>query len=64
MLAHSFDRFYVVIKFILLTVNDLKFSTIDFDDTCNYTQDKNGCSVEAKQYISNLVVPCQNWSSH
>ena len=27
MLAHSFDRFYVVTKFILPTIKDLKFST-------------------------------------
>ena len=31
MLAHSFDRFYVITKFILPSVNDLKFSPIDFD---------------------------------
>ena len=31
MLAHSFDRFYVVTKFILTTINDLKFLTINFD---------------------------------
>ena len=34
MLAHSLDRFYVVTKFILPNINDLKFSTINFDDTC------------------------------
>ena len=28
MLAHSFDRFYVVTKFILPLVSDLKFSSI------------------------------------
>ena len=29
-LAHSFNRFYVVTKFILPTVEDLKFSTLNF----------------------------------
>ena len=29
MLAHSFERFYVVTKFILPTVKDLKFSAIN-----------------------------------
>ena len=43
MLAHSFDRFYVVTKFILPTISDLKFSTINFDETCNYLQEKNRC---------------------
>ena len=33
MLAHSFDRFYVVTKFILPTINDLKFPSIDCDET-------------------------------
>ena len=35
-LAHSFDRFYAVTKFILATINDLKFSTIKFDEKCEY----------------------------
>ena len=59
MLAHSFDRFYVVTKFILPTINDLKFSTINFNDTCKYIQEKNGCHVEAKQYISDLIIYCR-----
>ena len=40
MLAHSFDTFYVVTKFILPTIEDLKFSKLDFDDTCAYTENK------------------------
>ena len=36
MLSHSFDRFYVVTKFILPTIKDLKFSPIDLDSECNY----------------------------
>ena len=36
MLAHSFDRFYVVMKYVLLTMEALKFSPIEFDSTCNY----------------------------
>ena len=31
MLIHSFDRFYVVTKFMLPTIGDLKFSKLDFD---------------------------------
>ena len=31
MLAHSFDRFYVVTKFILPTLDDLKLSPIRYD---------------------------------
>ena len=36
MLAHSFDRFFVITKFILPLVNDLKFWQIDFNEKCNY----------------------------
>ena len=32
MLAHSFDRFYVVTKFTLLTIKVLKFLLITFDE--------------------------------
>ena len=35
MLAHSFDRFYVVTKFILPTLDDLKLSPIRYDKTAN-----------------------------
>ena len=36
MLAHSFDQFYVVTKFILPTLDDLKLSPIKYDKYCNY----------------------------
>ena len=36
MLSHSFDRFYVVAKFELPKVEDLKLTTIDFDSNCSY----------------------------
>ena len=38
MLAHSFERFYVVTKFMLPTIGDLKFSKLDFDHTCAYME--------------------------
>ena len=36
MLSHSFDQFYVVAKFELTKVEDLKLTTIDFDSSCSY----------------------------
>ena len=36
MLAHSFDRFHVVTKFILPMMDDLKLSPIRYDEECNY----------------------------
>ena len=37
MLAHSFDRFYVVTKFILPTLDDLKLLPIKYDKECKYS---------------------------
>ena len=36
MLAHTFDRFYVVTKFILPTLDDFRLSPIKYDKECNY----------------------------
>ena len=36
MLSHSFDRFYMVAKFELPRVEDLKLTTIEFDSKCTY----------------------------
>ena len=36
MLSHSFDRFYVVTKFILPIINDLKFSPVDTHSGYSY----------------------------
>ena len=39
MLSHSFDRFYVVTKFELPKVEDLKLTT-SYDSTCQYLEGK------------------------
>ena len=41
MLAHPFERFYVVTKFILPSIGDLNFSTLNYDNTCAYLNNKN-----------------------
>ena len=55
MLAHSFDRFYVVIKFISSTINDLKFSKIKYDEACKHFQKEKGCSTKVKEHILDLI---------
>ena len=55
MLAHSFDRFYVVTKFILPTSNDLKFSKIKYNKKCEHLQNDKGCNNEAKDHILDLI---------
>ena len=39
MLAHSFDRFYVLTKFILPTIDDLNVLPINYDKSCKYLDD-------------------------
>ena len=36
MFSHSFDRFYVVVKFELPQVEDLRLTTVDFDSRYSY----------------------------
>ena len=55
MLAH---RFYVVTKFILPMIGDLKFSKSDFDDTCAYTENRFTHNTESRKYMLELKVFC------
>ena len=41
MLAHSFDRFYIVTNFILPSIGELQFSKFNYDNTCTYLDNKN-----------------------
>ena len=49
MLTHSFDRFYVVTKFILPSIGNLKFSNLDYNNTCVYSDNKNAQNTETKK---------------
>ena len=59
MLVHSFDRFYVVTKFILPTIGDLKISKLDFDDTCAYTDNKYAQNTKSRKYVLDLKTFCK-----
>ena len=59
MLAHSFDRFYVVTKFILPSIQDFKFSNISYNGTCTYLDERNSRDVETKKYILDLQTFCK-----
>ena len=59
MIAHSFDRFYVVAKFILPTIGDLKFSKLNYDDTCAYVNNKNAQNTETRKYMLDLNTFCK-----
>ena len=58
MLVHSFDRFYVVTKLMLPMIGDLKFSKLDFDDTCAYTRKEYAPSAESWRYMLELRAYC------
>ena len=54
MFAHSFDRFYVVTKFMLPTIGDLEFSKLDFDYTCAYTENEYAQNTDSRRYMFEL----------
>ena len=57
MLGHSFDRFYVVTKFLLPTLDDLKLSPIKYDKACRYLCDLDDQDNEQiKQNIKDLLL--------
>ena len=56
MLGCSFDNFYVVTKFILPTVKDLKFSTLSFNSNCEYLRESDKeHTAEAKKHVLHVV---------
>ena len=58
MLAHSFDRFYVVTKFMLPMIGDLMFSKLHFDDTCAYMENICAQNTESRKYMLELKAFC------
>ena len=59
MLVHSFDRFYVVTKFMLSLLGDLKFSNLNFDNACAYLDNKNAQDTETGKYMLDLKTFCK-----
>ena len=59
MLAHPYDRFYVVTKFILPTMHDIKLSPIKYDKECNYLNNlDNKDNDQMKENIRHLLSYC------
>ena len=59
MLVHSFDRFYVVTKFILPTIGGLNFSKLNYDNTCAYLDNKNIHNNDSKKHMLDLMMFCK-----
>ena len=51
MLAHSFDRFYVVTKFILSSIGKLQFSKLNYDNICMCLDNKNSYNTETRKHM-------------
>ena len=59
MLAHSFDRFYVITKFVLPTLDNLKLSPIKYNKECNYLKNLDDEDYDQiKQNIKDLLFYC------
>ena len=59
MLADSMDRFYVVTKFMLPSIGDLKFSTLNYDNTCAYLDNRNMGDSESRKNMLDLMTFCK-----
>ena len=55
MLSHSFDRFYVVAKFKLPKVEDLRLTTVDFDSKCSYLASNDSYYTKLMKYCLKIV---------
>ena len=58
MLAHSFDRFYVVTKVMLPMIGDIKFSKLNFDHTCAYMKKEYAPNTDSRKYLTELRTYC------
>ena len=53
MLSHSFDRFYVVVKYEMPKIKDLRLTTFSFDLKCNYL------NISRKSYLLRYIKLCR-----
>ena len=59
MLTDLFDRFYMVTKFILPSIGDLKFSPLNYDSTCVYLDNRNMHNSKSKKHMLYLKTFCK-----
>ena len=58
MLTHSFGRFYVVTKFMLPMVGEIKFSKLNIDYTCMYMKKEYAPNTDSRKYLTELRTYC------
>ena len=58
MLVHLFDRFCIVTKFMLPSVKDIKFSNLNFDESCACMNRKYTPHTDSNKYLFELQMYC------
>ena len=50
MLVHSRDRFYVITKFMLPMIGDIRFCKLNFDHACTYMKKEYAPNTDSRKY--------------
>ena len=58
MLTQSFDRFYIITKFILPLIGDIRFEQLIFDDSCSYMNEEYVPNTDSSKYLKELKMYC------
>ena len=58
MLMHSFDRFYIITKFILPSIGDIRFSRLTFDDSWSCMNKEYMPNTDSDKYLKELKRYC------
>ena len=58
MLMHSFNRFYIITKFILSSIGNIRFSHLTFDDSCSYMNKEYVLNTDSSKYLKELKTYC------
>ena len=58
MLMHSFNRFYIITKFILPSIGDIRFLHLTFDDSCSYMNKEYMPNTDSNRYLKELKMYC------
>ena len=58
MLMHSFNRFYIITKFILPLIGDIRILHLTFDDSCSYMNKEYAPNMDSNRYLKELKMYC------
>ena len=58
MLAHLLYRFYIVTKFMLPSMEDIKLSELNFEHTCAYMNKEYAPNTDSRKYLTELKTYC------